>query len=283
MIIVTAPPRTELPRLVTPARWVAFLLFALCLGGAPQIGAAQQPPPDKEAAKKAKEHFARGASHFYKEEYDQAVVEFLNAYDYYPDPMILYNLARAHAKLDSIKTAIQTAEKAQRMGGMPKKATARNAARIAAWKRLLTAREISEDIAGPRAQDPRRKSTPVAPPPDAPRLGAVGWTGVGLTVVGAGLVGYAGYVELDLDTQISNYKKAARNNDDVHYRRFKQDIADRQQVGKVSLYTGLACLATGVGLWSYDLFDASEAESSVTVDLAPSADGPSVGFSFSFE
>jgi hypothetical protein len=54
----------------------------------------------------AKQHFESGSLHFDLSEYDQALLEFKEAYRLKPDATFLYNIAQCHRKLGHIEEAL---------------------------------------------------------------------------------------------------------------------------------------------------------------------------------
>jgi tetratricopeptide (TPR) repeat protein len=70
---------------------IAFGLLAL-------TPSAQAAPPMEDKAQ-ARLHFEAGARHYDLSEWDQALVEFKEAYRQMPDPSFLYNIAQCHRRL----------------------------------------------------------------------------------------------------------------------------------------------------------------------------------------
>ena len=78
-------------------RVAVLVTLGLALGLA--SGAVASPDQDKVLAK---QHYESGASHFDLAEYEQALVEFKEAYRLKPDATLLYNIAQCHRKLGNI-------------------------------------------------------------------------------------------------------------------------------------------------------------------------------------
>src|SRR5690554_2510925 len=119
--------------------------FCLSVGTAgvifPSPAAAQESEPTAQELEKAQAHFAKGAQFFSEQRYAEAIVEFLSAYKYKPDPMLQYNISVAHARLGNIEEAYRAALRADAASDkMPEKAVPVNAARARASERLLRAR-----------------------------------------------------------------------------------------------------------------------------------------------
>lgn len=83
-------------------RLVGFLAMALVLARAPSVAAAAA-DEDKVLAK---QHFESGARHFDLSEWEQALLEFKEAYRLKPDPTFLYNIAQCHRKLGNLDEAL---------------------------------------------------------------------------------------------------------------------------------------------------------------------------------
>lgn len=274
------------------------LISAFCLGlGAagvalPGAAAAQDSEPTAEQLDKAQAHFAKGAQYFSEQRYAAAIVEFLSAYKYKPDPMLQYNISVAHARLGNVEEAYRAALRADAASDkMPDKAVPVNAARIGAWGRVLQARALGEAI---RAGEQPQASAEVAEQGDALReleepveapsagLSALGWSGIAAGAAGVGLLGYATYVELSLGDDIDAYKSAAEAPTPDAYQSYKDDLATRQSVGLIALYSGAALTALGVGLLSYDLLR-EDGEERAAVDVAAGAHGATLRLTYLFD
>ena len=79
---------------------VAAMALALSLASG---SVAASPGGDKVLAK---QHFESGASHFDLSEYDEALVEFKEAYRLKADATFLYNIAQCHRKLGHLEEAL---------------------------------------------------------------------------------------------------------------------------------------------------------------------------------
>ena len=85
-----------------PARGAVVVMMALALSLA-SGSAAASPGGDRVLAK---QHFESGASHFDLSEYDEALVEFKEAYRLKADATFLYNIAQCHRKLGHLEEAL---------------------------------------------------------------------------------------------------------------------------------------------------------------------------------
>lgn len=256
----------------------------------PATAAAQDDAPTAEELEKAEAYFAKGAQYFSEERYDSAIDEFLNAYQYTPDPMLQYNISLAHARMGNIDEAYKAARRADaKSGQMPEKAVPVNAARVHAWGHVLQARALSEAIARapktplPRDEEPRDEIVYIEKPGSAPKpgLSALGWSGVAAGAVGVGLVGYATYVDLSMSDDIAAYQSSADAPSPRDYQAYKDDLAGRQTIGLVSLYSGIALTAAGLGMLGYDLI--SDNNESGMLDVSTSGDGASIHLIYLFD
>src|SRR5450759_1523475 len=85
-----------------PMRGAVVAVMALALSLASGSVAAS-PGGDKVLAR---QHFESGASHFDLSEYDEALVEFKEAYRLKADATFLYNIAQCHRKLGHLEEAL---------------------------------------------------------------------------------------------------------------------------------------------------------------------------------
>lgn len=283
-------------------RWFAWMsVVALLLSSSAAI--AQQGP---DRAKLARQHFDRGAQSFYKGDYANALLEFRKAYQYKEDATILYNMSLAYLKLDNLDGALEAAQRAKAKGGMPKKMQVRNDARIRGLGVAMSAVKVAGGIAeqkGRIAQDeqeqahqeqtqqqpPKEASTQAQPPEHGPGaapnaqadqgLGALGWTGVSMSVVGAGLLAYAVVVDQQLGSDIDAYKAS----DAANYDDYRQTISDKQTVGQIAMYSGAGLAAAGLTLWIVDVAGGDETtQDSMALEVSPGVDRQMVRLRWSF-
>jgi tetratricopeptide (TPR) repeat protein len=270
---------------------IACSLMSITLCVQPAMAQSGGDAPSANAAKQAREHFDAGASHFFRKEYGKALVEFQRAFELNPDAMILYNISAAHFRLGNFKEAYVTAQRARSFGGMPDKVIAPTDGRIAGLSVRLQAGELTDAIANARAkaeaaneQSDGTAQTVVAPaPPADDSLGAVGWTGAVMTAAGTGLLLYTLYADLSLGPDLRDYENAAMEGNAADYDYFYDDIKARQQRARLTLYSGSALAAVGMGLWLYDEFDSPEPRESASVQLAPTGDGAMIRLKMIFE
>ena len=101
----------------------------------------------------------------------QAIESFKAAHEVLPDPLLLYNLALAHARLDQIPEALKAARRAAQ-DGLEARVRPRNQARVSAFTTILNGREVCARMA-------RR---PLARTDDAPQN--FPWIGAGAAALG---------------------------------------------------------------------------------------------------
>jgi hypothetical protein len=249
---------------------IALFLTTTSLVMSPTPAHAQDTEESEQQA--AERFFGEGARAYIKGDYAGAVVQFLKAYQSSPDPMILYNLSLAYVGAGNLKRALTAAEKADESGALPEDIRPRNRARIVGLRTAITARgdvvraarriEMArKKNAEPSISNPAKpaKSTPttIPAPPPVDAFGAVGWTGVGLQVVGVGVLSYAFVLHQQLGEDIDAFK---RNPSAAQKRRLDEE----QTFGQALLYSGAGLAALGTGLLFYDLFNGPENPSEAT-------------------
>jgi len=222
---------------------VALTLLACAAPAAAQTRAEKQ---------EAKQHFENGSKLYADGRWEKALVEFRKGDALFPNPLFRYNMALCLWRLDHLDEAIEQARLArdELSGGDDAKAAALNAARLAAFERIASARQhaipevpiVAETTPIPK---PEKHSSPLT------------WIGGGLAVVGVGVLGGWGYLEVSLGDTIDRYETAAANGDSATYTTLRGQIADRQQIAKVLLFSGAGAAALGgalllVGLTSSD-------------------------------
>lgn len=229
----------------------------------------------------AQEHFEKGAEWYTQGEYSKAIVEFLKGYNLAPNPMFLYNISLSYAKMDNIEEALKAAERAEREGGLPDEVAIRNYARMNAFRIRLN----SDQNAAQMSQIAKvEEKTIVEPDPVEPAsgggFGALGWTGVGLTAIGAGLGVGALLVNAPLADQIDQLEAEAAGGDPARFSELKNQIESDQSTGKILLYAGAGAGAVGLTLIIIELLGSEEEQAQIYV--SPQRGGASVGFGTNF-
>ena len=231
----------------------AVFLAALFAVTSVSVAAADEGDSDLE---QAAEHFERGAELFFEERYGRALVEFRRAHRLNPHPMILYNKSIAYLRIGNPREARSRALGAEEMGGLGENEKIRNLARIDSLGVVLTAREVADNIASrPEVADTLDDVDPDEPPepPEPPsRVGTMGWTGLGLSAIGAGLIGFAGLTHMRLSDTIESYEAAYNAGNLTQWEQLRGDIESGQRNGQIALYSGLGAALLGVSLFVID-------------------------------
>lgn len=157
------------------------LLIAIVLSAGTHTATAQPEPPEKT---RALELFAESDQHYKAGEFEQAADLLRQAYDLYPEPLLLYNLARALEGLGDTEGAITQYERY-----LASSATIDDRGaierRVATLKAQLEAAKQPDTGVPPPTPPPIDVSVPPARPPRRlPWVLAAG----GLGVVGGGVV-----------------------------------------------------------------------------------------------
>jgi tetratricopeptide (TPR) repeat protein len=80
--------------MMTRLRTGAALVGVMCVVSvAPAVAHGQATPEQK---KKAKEHYEKGTTHYNLGRFDEAIDEFTKAFELYPEPVFLYNIAQSY-------------------------------------------------------------------------------------------------------------------------------------------------------------------------------------------
>ncbi|MBA2663765.1 MAG: hypothetical protein H0U74_15870 [Bradymonadaceae bacterium] len=250
-------------------RRTSTLLVATLLALALYSPSALAQTSDEE---RAVEHFDNGAKHFYEGDFSRALVEFRKAYEFNPDPMILYNMSLAYSRMGNVGEALRAGVSASSHEAMPAPAKVRNDARIVALGAALTSAAIAEVLA-PAAEHgkPLDPGTGKAAEPIWEQVGPIGWSGVGAATAGLLLLGYSGIVSYGLEGDIARYELTR---DLAEYTMLKDDIAKRTFRGRIALYSGLVLSVAGAGLLAFDLTRDEHAPATqprVSLGLVPTA------------
>lgn len=255
--------------------------------GAGEQGASEQGASDE---KKAEAYYNKGVEAFFKKKYSLAITFFQRANALDPDPVVLYNISLAHSKMGNAKEALAAALEAQQMGDLPEDTALKNQFRIIGYRRILSARGVTEAINPPgQAEVDPNKKVLNEPDPDEPEpedgMSALGWTGIGTAGVGlAALVG-AGGMSFLVSDNLTEYDTAQADGDYERAKGLQSDIRDRQSLGRVMLYSGAGLAAVGGALFAYDFFGGAESAgsgSSTSLSGAVDADGASVQLRWTF-
>lgn len=238
-------------------RHLRALIFIAALGATalPTSAQAQQPP----GGEKAEAYYNKGVDAFFNKEYSQAITYFQRAHTLDPNPVVLYNISLAHAKLGNVPEALGAALEAQKMGGLPEDTTLKNQARIRAFQRALTAEKLSKTLASRAAVATAEPPTaPPAQPAERDGMGVLGWTGIGIAGAGVATLAGVGVLNFMLADDVDAYDKARAAGDFDTANTLYDDINDRQSIGQIMLYSGIGLVAVGGALWAVDYFGVME-------------------------
>ena len=232
----------------------------------------------------AVEHFDNGARLFYEGDFPSAIIEFRKAYDYNPDPMILYNISLAHERLKNITEALRVGKSAAANPNLPPPVALRNDARIAAFSIAITADKITTRTAsdaknaaiaaGFKSGVPGQQNTS----PIWEQLTPLGWSGVATASAGIVLLAYSGIVNYGLSADIARYQTTP---DPQEYKRLKDDITTRSKRGRITLYSGSALAVIGAGLLTFDLLYDHSSDSDASTDPLEFSQKPTLKISVS--
>lgn len=251
----------------------AFCLAALVSVGVlfflMQIPSGYASEPDGEARERAREHFEQGAEFFFEERYGRALVEFRRAHRLDPHPMILYNKSLAHLRLENTRESYNFAVAAHEMGGLPPAESVRNIARIRGFRVAMDAEGLAETIAAASAVADLKRSeehgddgvdVPQQREVESAGMSGLGWTGVVLTGLGAGLLTYAGIVDYQLGGKIEEFESTTV---DEEFFRLRDEIDRDIRNGEIALYSGAGLAVLGVTFWILGRNSSSSAPSEV--------------------
>jgi len=224
----------------------------------------------EDGIQQAQEHFQQGAEFYTSGEYSKAIVEFLKGYNLAPNPMFLYNISLSYAKMDNIEEALRAADRANKDGGLPAEVQLRNESRILAFRAALTAQSASTSMKQVAKVEPEP-----TPPVSSSGFGALGWAGVALTTVGAGLMVGALVVNAPLADNIAELERESIGGDQARFNELKQSIEDDQSLGQILLFAGAGVGAVGVTLLIIELLSGEETSAAMT--LIPHKGGAIVG------
>ena len=242
----------------------------------------------QEDKEKAEAYYERGVKAFFEKKYPQAITYFQRAYSLDPDAVQLYNISLAHSKMGNASDALEAALEAQSMGGLPKDTALKNEFRIIGYRRVIAAKKVAEDINPPTVEKDTTKGDRGVEDPgpsDEEGLGAVGWAGLGTAGLGVGALIGAGVLNFIVAGNMEEYDTARADGDFGRASGLYSDIGDRQEMGRVLLYSGAGLVAVGGALFAYDYFGSTETADSAdqaTVFGAVDPEGASVQVRWAF-
>lgn len=248
---------------------------------------------------RAQQLYKEGAEAYYTDDFPLAIMKFKSGHALDPNPMFLYNIAVSYGRLGNIDEAYDHAIEA-REDGLPPEAADKNSARIESWQIALRSSEIAESIAGPGEAQARACTTDsdcgggmvcdtsqsacvgssadlTAGTTSESTLGTLGWTGIGLGIVGIGLVTTALVLDSSLSSDFDELDQARADGDQQRAEQLEADIESTQSTGQIMLFAGAGAAVVGGTLLVIDLLDSDEKESA---QIVPMLGREQVGASF---
>ena len=228
--------------------------------------------------------------------YSKAAALFQKAYAQNPDPLLLYNAAKAQAKaspqnLEGLKTA--QALLARALAQEEKALSPKDRLRAEQFQTELSAQvtTLQAELAQKEQLEQQRRQADLEQKKqfeqelrqaelrklqqqqkeEAAGFGPVGWTGVGLGAIGAGVVIASALVASD----VSSEQERLRTQSGQSPGQFEADLAQSQsdqQTAQILLFSGLGALGVGAGLVTWELLRGEEeGEEGVSLRVGPAA------------
>ena len=266
---------------------------ALCLG--PTSGAVAQSADDKEEAAKL---YKAGVESYFAADYAVAITKFREGFNLDPNAMFLYNLSLCFSKLGNFEEALENAERAAEMGGMPDEAETKNKARLVAFTSLVNSEEMATDFAAQPAEgtcatnadcgdgevcNVRRglcvEEIPGGGDDSEPLFGPVGWAGVGTAGLGVVLMATGAIFSV----QVAKTQDELSGQSGTEAEETLAKLKRQKTTGAIALVSGIGALLIGGGLVATDLFLLpldTETDTS-TARFSPVFGPDHVGFSWS--
>ena len=149
---------------------VVFLAVACLTPGSPRAA----PPPDRM---RALQLHTEGTKHYESGRYGLAVARFEEAFAIFPEPVLLFNIARAHHKAGDLRRALTRYEEFQTLRSERYESEHERAERYIEELRAATASEVPSDPSTPGASLMRSENAPSQGSPTWP-----GWVTLGAGV-----------------------------------------------------------------------------------------------------
>ena len=229
---------------------------------APRADSADSPESSSRdrRAKRAERAFKRGAAHYAKGEYAEALVEFRLGHRLYPSAVFVYNIAMSHMRLGQPRKAGRQAAKALQFGAesLETRTLAKAAAVGAGSHVVLTARERAEGSGDPVvAAAAPAESRDVERQTDRSRLfGWMGWTGTAGVLVGAGGLVTTAILAADINRSRQRLHALSTSPDREGFERLQAQIGRKQRLGTAVGIAGSAVTLAGAGLIVAELLGA---------------------------
>lgn len=243
-----------------------YALFALVTVGTPMAPRSALAQGDEAAAEQALQLFDQSKVAYQNGKFDEAIDLLKAAYRLSPEPVLLYNLARAYEGKGMLREAAdEYARYLETPGEIPD--------RGAIEAKVKTLRELADKQEQPTEPPPDPvppPPEPVPPPPppedEGESINPVPWVIAGVGAVGVGVFGVLGGVALG-------------KNSDAEVAPSQQEVADTRASAEdlalgatIALIVGGVALGAGVGWGIFDLTTADEpGEVSLRLDVGPGA------------
>ena len=224
---------------------LSLSLLASALATSPTLAQTSASAQDRAEADRLYEEGIKAAI---AGDYPSAIIHLQNGYRLDPDARFLYNIAVCYERLDNADKALdfytRTLKSPNASSDMRTKAAGRLHGYTAKQVATATATAIAQ---GPATIKPPNDSTSQAKADQG--FGGLGWTGVAVSVVGAGLMGASLIPNAGLADQIKEYEDGVRLDpnparDTSRY----EAITSKQSTGKALLFSGMGLAVIGAGL-----------------------------------
>ena len=232
---------------------------------------------DREAAER---FFFEGQQAYAGGEYGTAIFKFEQAYEADPNGIFLYMSSVSYLKSDNLEKALEFGRRArEKADDLDEDMRARNDARIHAIESGIQSRQSAQTTSALIGESRRLNaaSAPVEGGGGRSGIGGVGWTGVTLTAVGAGLMLSSLYFERQVrDLTITDSDGMPKIPADR-----EEEFNRARTTGLITLGSGAIVTLVGGGLLLYGL-GSREPSGSATLQVAPARDGGYAGVHVEF-
>ena len=263
-------------------RSVGALLAALAFLLAPPAEAGGGSGDDSRAAIRAQEAFERGAAHYARGRYQEAIDEFRRGQHLYPAAIFVYNMAMSHMRLGHTREAARHARRALQADerGLGPETSQKARGLIAGShvagrserhaERLAEAGGANEASAAGQTRRGRASSGLGVPRAPGAKLGWLGWSGVGGLIAGSAGLATTLLLAVHLEGRWDRLRSLQRGSSRRKFERTRDEIARKQRLGRAFGFAGSALVLTGAGLLIADLVGGASGR---RVSLAPDASG----------
>jgi tetratricopeptide (TPR) repeat protein len=191
-------------------------------------------------------------------EYGKAIIQFNKGYTFDENGVFLVNIALCYAGLEKYDRAISYAQDAAKEE-LPKEFAVFNASNLASYividSSMSSAVEVKRALENKKDEVKDPDPDPDPKPDDGGGLSALGYTGVGLGVLGLASLGGSAYFATVYGEQLERIE--ARDPTQS-----REEAEQNQQTGLLLLGVGTGATLVGVGLVAFDLLTGSDASDS---------------------